>query len=450
MDEKKVRFGKLGFILAASGSAVGLGNIWKFPYITGENGGGIFVLVYLATVFSIGISIFIAEVLMGRNSHTDAVSTFEVLAPKGKKGWRIAGFTIFTGLLILSFYSVVIGWILNYIVIALTNLPSSVEESEKVFMAMLTQDISSQIIYFTIAFIIITYIVSQGLKKGIEKFSKILMPILMMILAIMLIYSFSLDGFSQAVEFMFYPNVEKFKTSSIILAVGHAFFTLSVGMAVIMTYSASIDRKTNIVKASIVVVMMDTVIAIVAGLIIFSVLYSSGAEPSKGPGLVFISLPAIFYQMGAIGNILAILFFIALAFAGITSAISILEPMVMYLEKRLKINRIKGVIATSTILYILSIFALLSNTKEFGEALTFGSKNLFDWVDFVTGSIFLPLGGVLVAVFVGYVMDKTLVKKELEPLMGRFFYSLWMIFIRYITPIAIILVMLNQVGIIKI
>ena len=446
----KNRFSRVGFILAAAGSAVGLGNIWKFPYITGENGGGVFVLVYLFTVLLIGMSIFIGEVLLGSNSHKDAVSTFEQLAPKGKKFWKYSGFTFLTGLLILSFYAVVIGWIFNYIVLSVTHLPATVGEAEKVFMGLLKQDIGSQLLYYSISFIIIAYTISKGVKQGIEKVNNFLMPALIFLLLGMLIYTMQLPGFGQAVEFMFAPNFEKFNSSSIIIAVGHAFFTLSIGMVTILTYASSLDKDTNIVKSSLIIVAMDTAIAIIAGLIIFSILFTSGAEPGKGAGLVFITLPAIFYEMGSVGNVLAVTFFVALAFAGITSAVSILEPTVMYLVERLKISRQKATFTTMGALYFLGLLALLSNTNEFSAALTFGGKNLFDIFDFTSSAILMPLGGILIAVFVGYVMDREIVESTLKPLMGNFFYSIWLISIRYITPIAITVLMLKEIGILKI
>ena len=443
------RFSRIGFILAAAGSAVGLGNIWKFPYITGENGGGAFVMVYLLTVVFIGMSIFIAEVVLGSTSHKDAVSTFETLAPEGKKYWKYSGFSFLTGVIILSFYSIVVGWILNYIVIAATELPSSVSQAETVFLGLLKEDIFSQLIYYTLAFLLISYTISKGVKKGIEKLNNILMPALLIILFVMFIYSMTLDGFKQAFEFMFYPNFEKFHPSSIIIAVGHAFFTLSVGMTTIMTYSASLGKKVNIVKASMMVVTLDTLIAIISGLIIFAIVYSAGQEPSKGPGLVFITLPAIFYEMGSIGNIMAIGFFIALAFASITSAVSVLEPTVMYLVERKGLSRAKATYGISILFYIFGLFALLSNTNEFGVALTFGSKNLFDWFDFVTAAILMPIGGIFVAVFVGYIMDKQIVRNALVPYMGERFFHIWLIMIKYVSPIAIFIIMLNETGIIK-
>ncbi|MDD2894942.1 MAG: sodium-dependent transporter [Aliarcobacter sp.] len=445
----KNHFTRVGFILAAAGSAVGLGNIWKFPYIAGENGGGVFVLVYLATVFFIGMSIFIGEVLLGSNSNKNAVSTFETLAPKDKKQWKYAGFTFLTGLLILTFYTVVIGWIFQYIFISITALPQNFKEAEDAFMGLLKEDIYTQFIYYTLSFILIAITISRGVKKGIEKLNNILMPSLIIILGILLIYAFQLDGFSKALNFMFYPNFEKFNSSSVIVAVGHAFFTLSIGMATILTYAASLNKDVNIVKASAYVVAMDTIIALVAGIIIFSITFTAGQEPSKGPGLVFITLPAIFYQMGTIGIFLSLLFFIALAFAAITSAISILEPAVMYLEEKINISRKKATYGTAFIAYVLGIFALLSNTNEFSSMLTFGSKNLFDWFDFVSSAILLPLGGIVISIFVGYVLDKEISRKAIVPHVGETYYKIWLFITRYVAPISVIAIMLKELGIIK-
>jgi NSS family neurotransmitter:Na+ symporter len=443
------RFTRVGFILAAAGSAVGLGNIWKFPYITGENGGGVFVLVYVATVFLLGMSIFIAEVLLGSNAHKDAVSTFEMLSPKEKRYWKYSGFTFLTGVLILSFYAVVVGWIFNYVVVAATSLPTNVKDAETQFMNMLQKDIWTQIFYYTLAFIVIAYTISRGVKKGIEQLNNILMPMLIVILAILLVYSVQLDGFKQAVSFMFFPDISKFHSSSLILAVGHAFFTLSLGMVTIVTYAASLDKGVNIVKASILVVCMDTLIAIVAGLIIFSILFSAGQEPGKGAGLVFITLPAVFYEMGSMGTVLAVSFFVALAFAAVTSAVSVLEPTVMYLVERRNIKRKKATYGVSILFYLVGLLTLLSNTTEFSSVLTFGSKNLFDWFDFISAAILMPLGGMLVAIFVGHIMDKEVARKALVPYLGEGLYQVWLFIIRFIAPLAIALIMLNEMGVLK-
>ncbi len=445
----KNRFTRVGFILAAAGSAVGLGNIWKFPYITGENGGGVFVLVYLATVFFIGMSIFIGEVLLGSNAHKDGVSTFEILAPKNKKFWKYSGFTFLTGFLILTFYSIVIGWIFNYIVISLTALPSSFQNSEALFSDFLKNDIYSQFIYYTLTFILIALTISKGVKKGIEKLNNILMPALIIILLILLIYSIQLDGFMKAVDFMFYPNFDKFKSGSLIVAVGHAFFTLSIGMVTILTYASSLDKDVNIVKASIWVVVMDTLIAIIAGLIIFSITFTAGQEPSKGAGLVFITLPAIFYEMGTIGIFLSLLFFIALAFAAITSAVSVLEPTVMYLIERRNIERKKATYGAAFFAYLIGIVVLLSNTTIFSDSLTIGSKNLFDWFDFISSAILLPLGGMIISIFFGFGISKEVSRIAIVPHVGENYYQIWLFIIRFIAPISILFIMLNELGIIK-
>lgn len=446
----KNRFTRVGFILAAAGSAVGLGNIWKFPYITGDNGGGVFVLVYLATVFLIGMSIFIGEVLLGSQVHKDGVSTFEILAPKNKKYWKYSGFTFLTGFLILTFYSVVIGWIFNYIVLSLTALPTSFKDSENLFSGFLKNDIYTQLIYYTLTFILIALTIANGVKKGIERLNNILMPALILILIALLIYAIQLDGFMKAVDFMFYPNFEKFKSGSIIVAVGHAFFTLSIGMVTILTYAASLDKNVNIVKASIWVVVMDTLIAIVAGLIIFSITFTAGQEPSKGAGLVFITLPAIFYEMGTIGIFLSFLFFVALAFAAITSAVSVLEPTVMYLIERKNIGREKATYGTAFFAYLIGIVVLLSNTTAFSESLTIGSKNLFDWFDFISAAILLPLGGMVMSIFIGFVLDKEVSRNAIVPYIGESYYKVWLFIIRFIAPISILFIMLNELGIINI
>lgn len=445
----KDKFTKAGFILAAAGSAVGLGNVWKFPYITGDNGGGVFVLVYLLTIVLVGISVFIAESYMGYKTGQNSVSAFETLAVNNKKGWKIAGFTFVTALAILSFYVIVIGWILQYIVISLTSLPSSVAEAEQVFMTLLTKDLSSQVFYFLVSFAIIAYTVSRGVKEGIEKMNKVLMPTLILILLGMLFYSMSFDSFSKAFSFMFYPNFEKFHAESILVAVGHAFFTLSIGMAVILTYSSSMDSDTNIVKSSVIVAVLDTVIALMAGLVIFTILFNAGFESSQGAGLVFITLPALFYEFGAVGNILAVSFFIALAFAGITSAISILEPGVRYVEETTTISRVKATYIITAILIVAGLISLLSNIEGYSEALKFGSKSLFDWFDYISSAILLPVGGIITAIFVGFFADQNILKQTMCKFISEKVYGVWLFSIRFIVPFGVGLVMIEKLGLIK-
>ncbi|QFR48396.1 sodium-dependent transporter [Sulfurimonas lithotrophica] len=443
---KIARFSRIGFILAAAGSAVGLGNIWKFPYIAGEFGGGAFVLVYLITVLLIGFSIMIAEMLIGYMGRKDTVTSFEELAPKHKHIWKFAGFQGLAGLFVMIFYSVVIGWIFNYIVTSIISLPATVEEAEKTFTTMLRTDIMTQLFYHTVSFTWITYVLTKGIKGGIEKINMILMPSLMIILIGMFIYALSLDAFSQALNFMFAADWSKIDSNAFVTAVGHAFFTLSLGMGAIMTYSASMEKNSNLVKNAFWVVFLDTSIAIVAGLMLFTFLYQYGAGPAKGPGLVFISLPAAFYEMGILGNIFAVLFFLALAFAGLTSSVSLVEPMVQYFIDRFKWSRLKASMSMGLFFYLIGIIALLSNVDGFKEALTFGSKNFFDWVDYITAAIMLPMGGLLMALFIGFAVEKQRVESILKPQLGATF-EIWYFSLRYITPVAMFIVMLSLVGV---
>ena len=444
---KIARFSRVGFILAAAGSAVGLGNIWKFPYIAGEYGGGAFVLIYLFTVLLIGFSIMIAEMLIGYLGRRDTVTSFEELSPRHKHLWKFAGFQSLAGLFIMIFYSVVIGWIFNYIVTSLSSLPSNVQEAEVIFNAMLHTDALTQLFYHTIAFVWITYVLTKGVKGGIEKMNFVLMPTLMLILGGLFLYATTLDAFSQAVEFMFYPDWSKINSNAVVVAVGHAFFTLSLGMGAIMTYSASMQKNSNLVKNAFWVVFLDTSIAIVAGLMLFTFLYQYGSGPAQGPGLVFISLPAAFYEMGILGNVFAVLFFLALAFAGLTSAVSLVEPMVQYFIDRFSWSRLKSSIYMGLFFYLVGVAALLSNVDGYKEALTWGGKNFFDWVDYVTAAIMLPVGGLLMAIFVGFVMEKSRVESVMRPQLGWAFDA-WYFSLRYVTPVAMFVVIISLMGII--
>jgi NSS family neurotransmitter:Na+ symporter len=443
---KIARFSRIGFVLAAAGSAVGLGNIWKFPYITGEYGGGAFVLVYLLTVLLIGFSIMIAEMLIGYMGRKDTVTSFEELAPTNKNLWKYAGFQSLAGLFIMIFYSVVIGWIFHYIVTSLTTLPTSVAEAESTFNTMLHTDIWTQLFYHSTAFIWITYVLTKGIKGGIEKMNMVLMPALMVILSGMFLYALSLDTFGKAFDFMFAADWSKINSEAFVVAVGHAFFTLSLGMGAIMTYSASMEKNSNLVHNAFWVVFLDTIIALVAGLMLFTFLYQYGAGPAKGPGLVFISLPAAFYEMGIMGNVFAVLFFIALAFAGLTSSVSLVEPMVQYFIDRFDWSRVKASILMGLFFYLVGIIALLSNIDGFKEALTWGDKNFFDWVDYVTAAIMLPAGGFLMAVFVGFILPKSKVSAIMKPQLG-FAFEAWYFSLRYITPVAMFIVMLSLMGV---
>ena len=374
------------------------------------------------------------------------VTSFEDLAPRNKALWKFGGFQGLAGLFIMIFYSVVIGWIFHYIVTSLSYLPSSVKEAETTFNTMLHSDVWTQLFYHTLAFIWITYVLTRGIKGGIEKMNLVLMPTLMIILLGMFAYAVSLDAFSRAVDFMFSPDWSKIDSNAFVTAVGHAFFTLSLGMGAIMTYSASMEKGSNLVTNAFWVVFLDTAIAIVAGLMLFTFLYQYGSGPAKGPGLVFISLPAAFYEMGVIGNVFAVLFFLALAFAGLTSSVSLVEPMVQYFIDRFRWSRLKASISMGLFFYLIGIVALLSNIDGYKEALTWGDKNFFDWVDHITAAIMLPAGGLVMALFVGFSIEKQRVEAVLRPQLGIAFDA-WYFSLRYITPIAMFIVMLSLMGV---
>ncbi len=444
------KFSRIGFIMAAAGSAVGLGNIWKFPYMTGEYGGGAFVLVYLITIIFIGFSVMVAEMLIGALGQRDTVGSFERLAPPNQKAWKYAGFMGFNGLVIMTFYSVVIGWIFYYLSRFIFSLPSSTSEAKAIFDHLVGDAVFTQIFWHTVAVLIVAFIVNRGIKGGIERINLILMPALILILLGLLFYAFSLDGFSKAWDFMFAPKWEKLNSEAIVRAVGHSFFTLSLGMGAIMTYAASLPKGANITKTAFTVTVMDTLIALMAGLVIFSFLFQFGAKPSQGPGLVFISLPVILHNFGSLGIFFALLFFLALAFAGITSAISLVEPVVQYLIDRFSFSRTKAVVYTSIVYWFVGIGAILSYSHSWGKIFSLGGRPLFDVLEYTTDSILLPLGGLLIAVFVGYVLPKNRVFSTLEPEMGKKFYSIWLFSVKYIAPVALIFMMLNLMGIIKI
>ncbi|MBP6162731.1 MAG: sodium-dependent transporter [Aliarcobacter sp.] len=442
------KFSRLGFILAAAGSAVGLGNIWKFPYITGEYGGGAFVIIYLLCILFIGLTVFIAESLIGQNAQANVATSFVDTSKSKNPKWKFVIFIVFSALVILSFYSVVLGWILKYIYISFSTLPVGTQAATETFNNLVSKDIFSQIVLHTIISVTVIWIVLKGIKDGIEKLNLILMPLLAIILFGLFIYSLSLNSFSKSVEFMFYADWSKINSDAFLAALGQAFFTLSLGIGTIITYAASLPKDVNIVKSSIFVAMFDTVIALIAGVIIFSFLFEAGAQSTAGPGLVFISLPVIFEQWGTLGNVISVAFFIALLFAGITSAVSMIEPALMFFIEQFNMSRKKATTICGVIFYSLGIVALLSMSSSYGAQLTFFNKNAFDWMDFVTSSIMMPLGAFITCIFLGYFVDKKFLRDILTKHTSLTIFNIWYVLIKYLVPFAIIAIFLNQIGVI--
>lgn len=431
---------RLAFVLAAVGSAVGLGNIWKFPYIAGLNGGGLFVLIYLVCIVMVGVPVFIAELYIGQQGQKNAVESFEELDRK-KTPWRSAGFLgILSAFFILSFYSVVGGWVLDFEFRSLFFEFSGKSSDE--IGGLLTQLHSSplrQTFWHFLFLSAVSGIVLMGVSKGLERFNKILMPTLMLIIVGLFIYSFSLPGFSKALEFLFKPEAHRLSAASILEAVGHSFFTLSLGMGAILTYGSYLEKKESLVKVAFAVAFLDTAIALLAGVVIFSVVFSFDLEPGAGPGLIFSTLPTLFVQLPG-GSFLAILFFLLVTFAALTSAVSILEVVVAYWAEKHNTCRKKTTICTSVIVFFTGLLSVLS-TNVMSEVKIFG-LTFFDLFDKLTSSFFLPFGGLLISLFYGWKLGRHAVEKTLGPNKKWFSFGLlWST--RVVAPVAIFLVLYN-------
>ncbi|TEY02459.1 sodium-dependent transporter [Campylobacter sp. US33a] len=442
----KEKFSKIGFVLAVAGSAVGLGNAWKFPTLVGQNGGSAFVVVYLLLTLGVALVIFLAELSIGKLSEKDPVNAYYTLAPKNKKAWSYAGFFMIGAIILVSFYSVVIGWIVKYVHLSFFALPQDADLAANVFNNLLSNDILSQFICFTFVFAVVFYVVSKGVKSGIEKLNVWMMPSLFILLILMLGYSFSMDGFSKASDFLFAPDFSKLSVNSILDALGLAFFSMSLGVCVILTYAASLPDRTNFIASAFNIIIINTVVGLMMGLIVFTFIFEFGADPSQqGPGLIFISLATLFAKLDFLGNILAIAFFIALFFAGITSAISMIEPFTFYLINRFEMSRKKALILIGIVVYFigsLSIFSFYADTKEL---LTFFGVEFFYILDKFIQNLWMPISALVTAFFVGFVIKKEGLRILFAPYMNVFFFELWYFFLRFIAPLAVVIIMIQKI-----
>jgi NSS family neurotransmitter:Na+ symporter len=431
------------FILAATGSAVGLGNIWKFPYITGENGGGAFVLVYLLCICLIGLPVMIAEVLLGRAGRQSPINTMTAIAKDQKQNpaWAGIGWMgALCGFLILSFYSVIAGWALDYVLNTASGAfkDVSAEQSGDMFAALLASPLT--LLFWHSVFMFLTMmVVARGVNKGLEKAIQILMPVLFVLLGVLLIYASTLSGFWQGFDFLFSFDPSKLSGESVIVALGHAFFTLSLGMGAIMAYGAYMPGNISIGKTVLVVGVLDTLVALVAGLIIFPIVFTNGLEPSAGPGLLFQTLPVAFGQM-PFGTVFGSLFFILIAFAAWSSSISLGEPVVAWAVESRDMSRTKAAIIVGLVAWVLGIGTVLS--FNLWSDITLFGKTIFDTLDFLTANILLPLGGLLIAVFVGWRMKNSDVAAELN-MNKKWVYTIWHIIVKYIAPVGIAFVLYN-------
>lgn len=436
------KFSKLGYILAMAGSAIGLGNAWKFPTMTGNHGGFAFIFLYFVLTILIACVAFLAEAGIGRLSGKDTPKALIELAPKGQKFWGLGGFFMITALLIASFYLVVIGWILYYACLSIGGLPASTDEASKLFDSLIKNNLTSVLsCYFAVLFITF-YTVSRGIKEGIEKLNFILMPSLFILLIVILIYSFTFNssGFSGAVSFIFTPDFSKILDPELILAaMGLALFSLSLGVGTVSTYGASLGEDTNLFKSLLYIVGLNICMGILMGLVVFSFIQvAPGASANDGPGLIFVSLASLFGELGAVGSALGFMFFISLLFAGITSAVSMIEPAVRYFEDEKGISRIKSSAILGILVFGLGVLCVLSFYEPTKESFAIFSKSIFDILDYATSNVLMPLGVLFFSIFAGWIMPKERFYTLFLNYAPKFAVDIWYFILRFILPILVV------------
>jgi neurotransmitter:Na+ symporter, NSS family len=444
LNERDNFSSKLGLIAAAAGSAIGLGNIWRFAFTTGQNGGGAFLLIYLVCTALLGIPVMMTEFAVGRKGQSNVVGTFKKIAPG--KPWFLTGIMgVITAFIILSYYSVIAGWVFGYVGKSLTGSLASIapENMEGYFGAFIASPFQPIFLQFIVMFLT-GFIVVAGIKDGIEKYTKILMPILFVLLGFMMVRSLTLDGAAEGVKFLFQPDFSKVDLNVILAALGQAFFSLSLGMGTMMTYGSYISKKENLTSTAIQVTIADTIIALMSGLVIFPAVFALGFDPSGGPGLVFVTLPAVFQNM-PLGQIVQPAFFGLLAIAALTSTVSILEVVVAYLSEERKINR-----KTATIVSCIAIFlgGIPSALSQGAVELNIFGMPLLDFADdILVGRLFLPLGGLLVVLFAARQWTIKGLYKELtndgtiKVKNPKLLFNVLNILIKYVAPIAILIVL---------
>lgn len=428
------------FVMAAVGSAVGLGNIWKFPYITGENGGGAFVLVYLACVLLIGIPVLLAEIAMGRAGQANPVQTMADLArvSRASRLWILLGLNgVLAGALILSFYTVVAGWAAAYFIKSLQGdlVGISAADSEIGFAALLANPYEL-IFWHTVLSLFTVIVVSKGVRSGLERAISFMVPGLLLILLVLLGYATTTGGFAQSVAFLFAPDFSKLSWQAVLVAMGHAFFTLSIGLGTMMVYGSYLNQQHSIVKAGVWIAVADTLVALIAGLVIFSIVFANQLQPGAGPGLLFQTLPIAFGQMSG-GWFFGTLFFALVIMAALSSAISLMEPVVSWFDQNWGIRRAKAAWLLGALIWLLGIGTVLS-FNHWADWHLLGDRTFFESVDFVTANIMLPLGGLLISVFVAWVMTAKQRQQQIELTSG------WMTALvadlKWVAPVAILVV----------
>ena len=435
---------RFGFILAATGSAVGLGNIWKFPYMTGVSGGSAFVLTYLLCITLIGVPILIMEWLIGRRAQQNPIQAMEFVARQEGRSpaWKVLGFVgILGAFLILSFYSVIGGWALDYLFLTGSGTFQGMtgKETGAVFEGFLA-NAGSLMLWHTVFMGLTVWIVAMGVTTGLERASRIMMPGLALVLLILVGYAaVATDSFGRAAAFLFTPDWSAINGQVVLAALGHAFFTLSLGMGIMTAYGAYLGKDVNLLSTARTVVILDTTIALMAGMAIFPLVFAHSLEPSSGPGLIFVTLPIAFGNMTG-GTVLGALFFVLLSFAALTSSMSLLEPVVALVEEKTALGRKGAAVTAGVVIWLLGVASLLS-FNHWSEIQILGN-NIFDFLDKLTSKFMLPLTGLGIIIFAGWFMNQEKIRQELG-LEGTA-YLIWSLVSRFVAPLAVIAVFISM------
>jgi len=450
---ERANFGtKLGVILATAGSAVGLGNVWRFPYMAGENGGAVFIMIYVVCVLLLGIPCMISEFIVGRSGRSNTARAFRQLA--GGTPWALIGYMgVLTGFLITGYYAVVSGWCLQYVWASLIGHLQGDPEYFKTYFAELSADPVKPVLW-TVIILGMTYlIIEHGVRNGIERASKLMMPTLFILLLVIVGASCMLPNAEKGIEFLFKPDFSKINSDVFLGALGQSFYSLSIAMGCLCTYASYFSKSTNLTKSATQIAVIDCMVAILAGLMIFPAAFSVGVSPDSGPSLIFITLPNVFAQafasMPVVGYIISLLFFVLLSLAALTSLMSLHEVSTAFFQEELHTTRKRAALLVTVTTAIIGAFCSLSLGAV--DGLSFFGKTLFDWFDFITGQIFLPIVGFLTCIFIGWFVPHKIVREEFTnwgELRGRFFH-LYLFLIKYVCPLAILFIFLHQLNLLK-
>lgn len=449
MKEQRGAFSSnFGSMMAVVGSAVGLGNIWRFPYLAGANGGAAFLLLYLFLILLVGLPLILSEFVIGRATHRGAVGSFKQLAPRSK--WYLVGYMgVVAGFCILGFYSVIAGWSVRFLYDSIINANVGLSHDEIAASFNAFKNTGWQPILLSAVFLALTaFVVLKGVEKGVERWNKILMPLLIFILLLLCINSFTLDGFGAGMSFLFKPDFSKITANTVLDALGQVFFTLSLGMGVMITYSSYVVKPENMLRSKGIVTMIDTSIAIISGIAIFPAVFTFGISPTQGPDLIFLTLPNVFGQMAG-GQYVGILFFLLITIAALTSMVSIFEMMTNYMMEELKMTRRRAVLWLLITLCLVA--ALCAQSQVEGSRLMIGDYNVFDFLDMLSSNYLMTIGGLLIVIFAGWHISEKRLRKVFTTngMYNNRIFPVFRFVIRYVSPIAVAIIFLSKIGLIK-